>query len=96
MNIGYRVCDVDLHPAFHNMHVAKTHEHKYLLTVSNLVFPAFSTIPISPFIIQRIFHSLVQNAHTIYGTGRLLSAKKYEHLIGNTTYMLKGRAETSE
>ena len=69
MNIGYRPCDVGLFPAFHDMYICRYHSlvMKALsgkwtqLSAHNVrsCFPAFSTIPISLFFIQRIFHSLV-------------------------------------
>ena len=65
---GYRdqivTCDVGVslnsktHPLF--MKYSKWHKHTVLhIPLSELVSCAFSTIPICPFLIQRIFHSLV-------------------------------------
>ena len=66
---GYRdqivTCDVgvSLHSKTHasTVHeVQQGHKHTVLcIALSELVSCAFSTIPICPFLIQRIFHSLV-------------------------------------
>ena len=88
MDIGNRVCDGVLLPAFHNMYIGTircswrqkmTREHTICLQCP-VKFPAFSTIPIYLSLIQRMFHSLAKcNIYNLYRQRQILYIPSLEN-----------------
>ena len=78
---GYRdqivTCDCGCFSEFQDTstvhEVQQWHKHTvFCISLSELVSCAFSTIPICPFLIQRIFHSLVYIGANVTGHARII------------------------